>query len=162
MQDRNINIGLSRHDGLAITRQTPREVEMTKKKLCKIFRENELGITVEANKIVLNFLDITLNLRTGAYKPYKKSNDTINYINCESNHPPSIIQKLPKGIGIRLPTNSSSKEIFQEAAKPYNDGLKQNGYKQVMIYDKNENLDNRREKTTRKSAQESMSPPMIK
>ena len=117
---------------------------------------------MEDNKIVLNFLDITLNLRTGAYKPYKKPNDTINYINCESNHPPSIIQKLPKGIGIRLSTNSSSKEIFQEAAKPYNDGLKQNGYKQVMIYDKNENLENRREKTTRKSAQETMSPPMIK
>ena len=79
--------------------------------------------------------------------------------NCESNHPPSIIQNLPKSIGIRLSTNSSSKEIFQEAAKPYNDGLKQNGYKQVLIYDKNENLEGRREKTTRKSAQENMSPP---
>ena len=71
MQDRNINIGLYRHDGLAITKQTPREVEMTKKKLCKIFRENDLSITVEANKTVVDFLDITLNLSTGAYKPYK-------------------------------------------------------------------------------------------
>ena len=72
MQDRNINIGLYRDDGLAITRQTPREVELTKKKLCKIFRENDLRITVEANKTVVDFLDITLNLRTGAYKPYEK------------------------------------------------------------------------------------------
>ena len=152
-----------RDDGLAITRQTPREVEMTKKKLCKIFRENDLRvrITVEANKTVVDFLDITLNLRTGAYKPYKKPNDTINYINSESNHPPSIIQNLPKGIGIRLSTNSSSNEIFQEAAKPYNDALKQNGYKQVLIYNKNENLEDiiRRKKTTRKSAQENISPP---
>ena len=120
MQDRNINIGLYRDDGLAITRQTPREVELTKKILCKISRENDLRITVEANKTVVDFLDITLNLRTGAYKPYKKPNDPINYIHCESNHPPSIIQNLPKGIGIRLSTNASSKEIFQEAAKPYN------------------------------------------
>ena len=73
MQALNINIGLYRDDGLATTRQTPREVEMTKKKLCKIFRENDLRITVEANKTVADFLDITLNLRTGAYKPYKKN-----------------------------------------------------------------------------------------
>ena len=39
MQDLNINTGLYRDDGLAITRQTLREVEMTKKKLCKIFRK---------------------------------------------------------------------------------------------------------------------------
>ena len=48
---------LYRDDGLAITRQTPREVEMTKKKLCKIFRE--LRITATANKTVVDFLDIT-------------------------------------------------------------------------------------------------------
>ena len=73
MQDLNINIGLYRDDGLAITRKTPREVEMTKKKLCKIFRENDRRITVEANKTVVNLLDIILNLRVGAYKPYKKN-----------------------------------------------------------------------------------------
>ena len=73
MQDLNINIGLYRDDGLAITRKTPREVEMTKKKLCKIFRENDRRITVEANKTVVNLLDIILNLSVGAYKPYKKT-----------------------------------------------------------------------------------------
>ena len=72
MQDQNINIGLYRDDGLPITRQPSREVAITEKKLCKIFRENELRITAEANKTVVNFFYITLNLRTGAYKPYKK------------------------------------------------------------------------------------------
>ena len=159
IQDLKINIGLYRDDELAITRQTLREVEMTKKKPCKIFRENEIRITVEANKRVVDFLDITLNLGTGAYEPYKKPNDTINYIHRESNHPPSIIHNLPKGIGIRLSTNSSSNEIFQEAAKPYNDALKQNGYKQLLMCSKNENVQDKREKTTRKSAQENMSLP---
>ena len=107
MQDLNINIDLYRDDGLAITKQTPRNFEMTKKKLFIMFRESELGFTVEANKKV-DFLDITLNLRAGANKPCKKPNDTINYIHCKSNHPPSIIQNLPKGIGIRLSTNSSN------------------------------------------------------
>ena len=97
---------------------------MTKKSLSKFFSENELRITVEANKTVVDFLDITLNLRTGAYKPYqKKPNVTLNYIHYESNHPPCIIQNLPKAIGIPLSTNSSYTEIFHEAAKPYNDAL---------------------------------------
>ena len=54
--------------------------------------------------------------------------------------------------------NSSNTEIFHEASKPYNIALKQNGYKQVLVYSKNENVQDRRRKTTRKSAQENMSP----
>ena len=80
MQVRNINIRLYRDDGLATTRQTPREVEMTKKKHCKIFRESDLRITVEANKTVADFLDITLNLRTGPYKPYEKKQLNHQYV----------------------------------------------------------------------------------
>ena len=96
---------------------------MTKKKLCRIlnFKDNDLRIA--ANKKVTDFLDITLDLQTGSYKLYKKPNDTISYIQCQSNHPPSIIKNLPKGIEIRLPTNSANGYIFQEAAKPYNNVL---------------------------------------
>ena len=109
-------------------------------------QENDLRITVEANKTVVNFLDITLNVRTGAYKPYKKPNDTINYINCESNHPPSIIQNLPKGIGMRLSTNSSSSKIFKEAAKTIQRGPEtERILSKFLIYNKNENLEDGRE-----------------
>ena len=121
LQNLNINVGLYRDDGLAVTNQTPIEAEMTKKtkkKLCKIFKDNDLRIAVEANKNVTDFLDITLDLHTGSYKPYKTPNDTISYIHCQSNHPPSIIKKLPKGIEIRLSNNSTNADIFQEAAKP--------------------------------------------
>ena len=92
---------------------------MTKKKLCKIFKDNNLRIAVEANKKVIDFLDITLDLHTGSYKPYKKPNYTISYIHCQSNHPPLIIKNLSKGIEIRLSNNSANADIFQEAAKPY-------------------------------------------
>ena len=102
---------------------------MTKKKLCKIFKDNNPRIAVEANKKVTDFLDITLDLHTGSYKPYKKPNDTISYIHCQSNHPPSIIKILRKGIEIRLSNNSANADIFQEAATPYNNALKNNGHK---------------------------------
>ena len=107
---------------------------MTKKKLCRIFKDNDLRIAVEANKKVTDFLDITLDLHTGSYKPYKKPNDTISYIHCQSNQPPSIIKKLPKGIEIRLSTNSANADIFQEAAKPFNNVPKNNGHKEELKY----------------------------
>ena len=50
LQNLNINVGLYRDDGLAVTNQTPREAGMTKKKLCRIFKDNDLRIAVEANK----------------------------------------------------------------------------------------------------------------
>ena len=79
---------------------------MTKKKICRIFKDNDLRIAVEANKKVTDFLDITLDLHTGSYKPYKKPNDTISYIHCQSNHPPSIIKNLPKERIIQVPSFS--------------------------------------------------------
>ena len=35
LQNLNINVGLYRDDGLAVTNQKTREAEMTKKKLCR-------------------------------------------------------------------------------------------------------------------------------
>ena len=60
----------------------------------------------------------------------KKTNDTISYIPCQSNNLPSIIKNLPKGIEMRLSTNPANADIFQEAAKPYNNVLKNNGHKE--------------------------------
>ena len=37
--------------------------------MCKIFEHNSLQITIEANKKVVDFLDVTLDLRTAIYKP---------------------------------------------------------------------------------------------
>ena len=66
----DIDIGLYRDDGLAILKQTPREIERVKKEICKIFAKNDLRITIEANKKVVNFLDVTLDLNTENFKPY--------------------------------------------------------------------------------------------
>ena len=74
LQHLAMNVRLYRDDALAITNKRPREVENMKKEMCRIFKDNGLNITIDANKKVVDFLDITLDLRTGNYKPYKKSN----------------------------------------------------------------------------------------
>ena len=65
---------------------------MIKKEICKIFKENNLKITIEANHKTVNFLDVTMNLTTGEYKPYIKPNNVPVYIHRESNHPLDIIK----------------------------------------------------------------------
>ena len=50
LQHLDLDVGLYRDDGLAVTRQTPRNVEIRKKKVCKIFNKNGLKITIEATK----------------------------------------------------------------------------------------------------------------
>ena len=54
-----IEIGLYRDDGLAVLQQTPKATEKIKKEICKILRKCDLKITIEANKKVVNFLDVT-------------------------------------------------------------------------------------------------------
>ena len=61
------NIGLYRDDGLAAFNAKPREMERIKKEICKVFRDNGLKITVEVNTDKVNFLDVTLDLRSGKF-----------------------------------------------------------------------------------------------
>ena len=116
--------------------------------MCKIFKRNSLQITIEANKKVVDFLDITLDLRAEIYKPYKKPNSNLTYIHKQSNHPPSIIKNLPKSINKRLSTNSKNAQIFNEACPAYTEALKKNGYNTNLQFDKTcTNRSNEKNKT---------------
>lgn len=55
-----------------------------KKDICKVFSDDGLKITIEANEKNVKFLDVTLNLSKGSYEPYLKPNNT----------PPSIIKNV--------------------------------------------------------------------
>ncbi|GFS14456.1 hypothetical protein ElyMa_004907600 [Elysia marginata] len=63
-----------------------------------IFKNNGLSINIEAKYEYVDFFDVTLNLSTGTYKPYKKPNDTLCYIHAHSNHPPVVMRKLPQDL----------------------------------------------------------------
>ena len=70
LSDLSIHVGLYRDDGLCACALNPRQTELIKKKICKVFKDNDLSITVEANAQNVNFLDINLDLETGLFKPY--------------------------------------------------------------------------------------------
>ena len=95
-------VELYRDDGLGAFRESPRRVENIKKKICKVFTDNGLKITIEANKKILYFLDVTLDLNKGTHEPYTKPNNTPLYVNIERNHPPSITKNIPIAINKRL------------------------------------------------------------
>ena len=115
----DVNVGLYRDDGLVTCTKTPKQVEAIKKEMRRIFKKHNLQITIEANKTVVGFLDLTLDFRIGVYKPYKKTSNNIAYIHKQSNHPPSTIKNLPKGINKRLSSNSKDAQTFKEATPPY-------------------------------------------
>ena len=128
---------------------TPKQVEAIKKEMCKIFKRNSLQITIEK---VVDFLDITLDLRIEIYKPYKKPNSNLTYIHKQSNHPPSIIKNLPKNINKRLSTNSKNAQIFNEACPTYTEALKKNGYNTNLQFDKTcTNKSNEKNKTRKRN-----------
>ena len=122
------NIGLYRDDGLAVFNGTPREIENIKKEICKTFSNHNLRITIEANNKSVDFLDITLDLRSQTFKPFTKPNNTPQYVNRQSNHPPSIVRSIPESINRRLSNISSDKQSFDSATPPYQEALKKSGY----------------------------------
>ena len=107
-----IDIGLYHDDGLAVINQTPQKIEKIKKEICKIFAQNNLRITIEANKKIVNFLDATLDLTTGRFKPFSKPATTSLYVHSKSNHPPSIIRNIPEAINKRLSEISCDEDAF--------------------------------------------------
>jgi len=112
----------------------PRQVEIIKKQICKVFSDNGLQVTVEANKKVVQYLDVELNLNDGSFKPYLKPNDNPLYVNIDSSHPPSIISNIPKAINKRLSLLSSSEDMFNSVVPVYQEALKKAGYCHKLEY----------------------------
>ena len=52
----------------------------------KIFKEIGFKFDIKRNLEIVDFLDITFNLMNSSYKPYKKPNNVVLYINKNSNH----------------------------------------------------------------------------
>ena len=86
-------IGLYCDDGLACFGYTSGpQAGRIRKDFKKIFKEDfDHSITYETNLKAANFLDVNLNLKTGKYKPYNKSDNSPLYISILYNHPPNII-----------------------------------------------------------------------
>ena len=72
-------------------------------------------MTVECNLKITDFLDVTLDLRTNKHYPYRKENNQLLYIDKQSNHPPTIVKKIPSMVSRRISDVSCDKEYFHKA-----------------------------------------------
>ena len=73
--DKN-SVGLYREDGLALFKNIyGHRTDKIRKGFHKLFTQNKLSLEIECNLKTLNYLDITLDLNTVTYKPYRKPND---------------------------------------------------------------------------------------
>ena len=122
------DFGLYRDDGLGVINASPRRVELIKKGLCTLFNQYGLKITIEANKKIVNFLDVTLDLQNGTHTPYSKPNNTTLYVHKKSNYPPAIIKQIPDAINKRLSSLSHDETAFSTAKPVYQEALKKSGY----------------------------------
>ena len=129
------DIGLYRDDGLAVFKNTSGPMnERIKKDFVKIFKEKGLDIVILCNQKIVDYLDVTLNLNDGSFRPYRKPDNETNYIHKESDHPPNIIQQLPISVEERISSLSSSEQIFNQSKQYYQDALTKSGYNHVLKY----------------------------
>ena len=148
--DLGVQFGLYRDDGLALSNLCPFDTEKVKQEITRIFEENRLKIKIEANQKIVNYLDVTLSLDDGSYKPYTKPNTKPVYVHSKSNHPPAVLKNIPKMVNQRLNMLSSSEEIFNSAVQQYQEALEDSEYEhkleyeEVNIFDMNEGNKTRR------------------
>lgn len=71
-------LGLYRDDDLVVCSASPKQIQKTKQEICKAFKANDLNITIEANKKIVNFLDMTLDRTNRSFKPIMKPNNKIH------------------------------------------------------------------------------------
>ena len=132
-----IEFGLYRDDGLGIHRRIPpSQIDKIRKKLFKIFDEMGLKITVETNLARVDFLDITMELTSETYQPFRKPNDTPLYVNAKSNHPPHVLKNIKPAINKRLTELSSNELLFNQAKGPYEEALNKSGHPSKLRFEK--------------------------
>ena len=121
-------------DGLGITSSTPRQTEKLRQAITKVFNDLNLNITIEVGLTRVNFLDVTLDINKGTFKPYRKPGDKPLYVNNWSNHPPRVLDNIPQGINRRLCEISPNEDLFLEAIPPYHAELERCGYSHKLAW----------------------------
>ena len=97
------DIVLYRDDGLMVLpNANGQKSDRTRKYIIKVMNHLGFQIEIKTNLKEVNFLDVTFNLNSGLYKPYKKPNDQLLYVTTSSDHPPQVIKQLPNSINRKL------------------------------------------------------------
>ena len=135
--DKN-NIGLYLDNSLGMfDKLSVPQMEQRKKNIMKIFKDCRLSIMVTTNITSADLLDLTLNLKTESYQPFRKSSNNPIYTDFNSTHPPQLLKQLPKSISKRLSKNLSSKEVFDKSKMLYEKFLNNSGFYKNLKYHHN-------------------------
>jgi hypothetical protein len=126
--------GLYRDDGLILLRNASgRTTDKMRKDVINLFKTIGFQIEIITGLQSVDFLDVTLNLKSGTFCPYKKPNDSLRYVHVSSNHPQQILKQLPLSISERLSKNSSNEAVFNKSKTTYEEALKTSGYTNVEL-----------------------------
>ena len=80
------------------------------------------------NSKIVDYLDVTFNRKDSSCCPFSKTNNEINYIQDQLNHPPSIIKQLPLSVKRHVCNSSSNKKISIDFIPTYQEALVKVGY----------------------------------
>ena len=94
----------------------------------------------------VDFLDVRFDLVQNTYQPYRKPNNEPVYIHKHSNHPPNILNELPKSINKRISDISCNEHVFNNAKITYEKALNSSGFDEKLIYNTCKNDENNKEK----------------
>ena len=91
-------MGYCRDDGLPILRCTNgQKTDKTRKNIIEILENFEFQINIVTNLKEAKFLDVTFNITSGTFHPYKKPSDKLFYP-----HTSSGLPNFPRATAIRV------------------------------------------------------------
>ena len=109
-------VGLYRDDGIIyIPESNGPKTSSIHKKIIRAFKLLGLRIQIASNLKIVDFLDVTLNLNNGTFKPFSENDSAPWYINISSNHPRSVLRQILNAVNQRINRLSSCKTIFEES-----------------------------------------------
>ena len=86
-----------------------------------------MSITIETNVRVVSFLDTTFDLINDIYKPYRKPNGNLVYINT------TVLRQFAKSVRRRI-LETSNEQIFKESIAMCEEALKKSGFRENLKY----------------------------
>ena len=98
----------------------------------------------------VDHLDVNFNLTEESFKPFRKPNSQLLYVNKQSNHPKSVTKQIPNSVNKRLNTISSNSALFDEAKGEYERALENSGYTVTLSYTEDQDIRNSNRKKKQK------------
>ena len=95
-------VGLYQDDGIIFIPNINGPKTSIIQKIIWAFKLLGLRIEIASNLKIVDFLDVTLNLNNGTFKPFSKSNSTPTHVNIDSNHPKSLSKQIPNSMNQRI------------------------------------------------------------